>query len=125
MTPQITKMEERLRDLVGGGWYKNGKRIPLPTDTSKIIYGETLKFIQSELTLAIQEQRKKDIEEFRGMIKSSRLPRQPKYDGNDLRKACKEYGIGANNWTEVVRFEMGNNFALDQLNSQLTIKKEE
>lgn len=100
MTPQITKMEERLRDLVGGGWYKNGKRIPLPTDTSKIIYGETLKFIQSEITLTRQEEREKCCQEVRKMVR--------KFEDD-------YFNVG---------LAMDKNY-FDQLNSQLTIKKED
>ncbi len=40
-----------------------------------------------------------------------------KYDGNDLSSACDEYGIAAESWSEIIRYEDGFNSALSLIKS--------
>lgn len=42
------------------------------------------------------------------------LPKNKTYDGNSLRSAGDHYGIAAESFTEIVRYEHGFNAALDQ-----------
>ena len=50
-------------------------------------------------------------ERLKGEKKTSK---NKKYDGNDLNSACDVYGIAAQNWAEIIRFEDGYNFALQE-----------
>ena len=47
------------------------------------------------------------------------------YDGNDINSARKKHGIGALNWTEILRFEDGQNKIIQDSNNQITSLIEE
>lgn len=38
-----------------------------------------------------------------------KLPKNPKYDGDNLQEACNAYGCAFESWAEVIRFEQGFN----------------
>lgn len=53
------------------------------------------------------------------VMESHLFPFDKGYDGNDLKSAADFYGIAAESWAEIIRFENGHNSALNEISSLL------
>lgn len=82
----------------GNNWIREDKIIP---------------FIKEQIQKAKEEERAR----IQGFIEGMKLKKD--YDGNDLKTACDEYCIGAENWTEIIRYEDGYSSALQDLSQKI------
>lgn len=58
-------------------------------------------------------------QQIREVIEKAKLVKD--YDGNNLKEACRKYSIGAESWTEILRYEDGYNQAIHDI--LLTLKE--
>lgn len=77
-------------------------------------------FLKSSLQNTYTQAREETIKEILEMIEGEKITKANRgYDGNNLESACQKYYIGAENWTEIVRFEDGHNEALQTLSDKV------
>jgi hypothetical protein len=62
---------------------------------------------------AYERGKKEEKQRIKDILRLSVISEQSKpYDGNDLESACDHYGIAADSWSEIIRFEDGHDSAL-------------